>query len=81
MINTIDKKNVMRDEFGLKILTEMYGNIEPINYKFKTSYLTKMPTKLSVSKINFSKISTLSKIKSKKTHKKQKEQGIKSEKP
>ena len=34
-----------------EILNEMYGNIEPINYKFKTPHTTKTPTKLSIGKI------------------------------
>lgn len=50
---------VMRDKMGHEILNEMYGNIEPINYKFKTPHTTKTPTKLSVGKIKI----TLSKIK------------------
>ena len=50
---------VMRDKMGEEILNEMYGNIEPINYKFKTPHTTKTPTKLSVGKIKI----TLSKIK------------------
>ena len=50
---------VMRDKMGEEILNEMYGNIEPINYKFKTTHTTKKPTKLSVGKIKI----TLSKLK------------------
>jgi len=75
-------KNIIKDKMFNKILNEMYSNIEPINYKFKTPYTNKNVNKLSISKIkitlrklkksNFSNLSTTSITR--KTHKKQKEQ-------
>ena len=62
-----DSNKEMRDEMGHQILNEMYGNIEPINYKFKIPYQTKILKKniFKTLKISKSKSKSKSKIKTK----------------
>jgi hypothetical protein len=55
---------VMNDKMGQQILTEIYGNIEPISYKFKTS-LPRLTQKNS-NKLRKTKKPSLKKIKSSK---------------
>jgi hypothetical protein len=53
--------NKMIDGMNKEILNEMYGNIEPINYKFKTPYQTKILPKIFIKTLKSKKSNNIKK--------------------